>query len=116
MFREGQWCIYIDELYYLCHFLGLSADLELLWTQGRSHGVSLVGSTQRPAWVPLFMYSAATHVFFFRHSDETDAKRIANLSAGDPATIRSEVRNLRRHEFLYADTRNGTLLVSKVGA
>lgn len=115
MFREGRWCIYVDELYYLCHFLGLAADLELIWTQGRSHGVSLVGSTQRPAWVPLFMYSAATHVFFFRHNDEADAKRIANMNAGDPRTIRDAVRSLGQHEFLYVDTRTGRMCRSKVG-
>ena len=53
MFSAGGWCVYVDELAYLCQMLRLDTDLRLLWQQGRALKLTLVGATQRPAWVPL---------------------------------------------------------------
>ena len=78
--------------------------------QGRALDLSLVAGTQRPAWVPLEMYSQATHVFFWRTSDRRDLDRIGGLGAHDPQTIRAVVRNLRKHEALYVNTRTGALV------
>lgn len=115
-FSEGGWCLYVDELYYLCEMLGLSTMVKLIWQQGRSVGVSLVGATQRPAWVPLELYSQATHVFLFRHNDRRDLDRLGGVaSAGDvdPRTIREIVGHLGKHEFLYVNTRTGAMYRSR---
>ena len=109
MFNQGSWCIVADETFWLVETLGLGPELRAVWSQGRSLGISLVAGTQRPAFVPLEMYSQATHVFFWRTSDRRDLDRIGGLGAHDPVTIRDTVRNLRHHEALYVNTRTGEL-------
>lgn len=111
---DGNWCVFVDELSYMAQMLKLETMLRLVWQQGRSLGVSLVGLTQRPAWVPLEMYSQATHVFFFRHNDKRDLDRIGGLSDFDPVAIRQMIRRLGKHEFLYLNTRTGELARSQV--
>lgn len=115
-FSEGAWCLFVDELYYLCEMLGLTTMLRLIWQQGRSLGISLVGATQRPAWVPLELYSQATHVFLFRHNDRRDLDRLAGIAAAgdvDPRTIRETVAHLGKNQFLYVNTRTGDMLRSR---
>lgn len=113
MFAGGGWCIFVDELAYLCQMLKLDTDLRLLWQQGRALKLSLVGATQRPAWVPLEMYSQATHLFFWRTTDRADLGRIGGIGGLDPTFIRARVAKLRSHECLYVNTRTGELLVTK---
>lgn len=117
VFDEGCWCVYIDELNYVCKQLGLANMLTLIWQQGRSMKVSLVGATQRPAHVPLELYSQATHVFLWRHNDKRDLDRIGDIAAAgdvDPATIRLLVGRLPKYQFLYVNTRTGEMLRSQV--
>lgn len=116
LFAERNWTFYVDELFYLCEMLHLRTMLRLHWTQGRSLGLSLVGSTQRPAWVPLEMYSQATHVMFFRQTDKRDLDRIQGLVDLDPATIRQIIRRLPKYVFLYINTRTGEMFTSKTEA
>lgn len=113
-FSEGNWCIFVDELSYLVRQLHLGTLMTLLWQQARSVGVSIVGLTQRPAWVPLEMYSQATHVAFFKHNDRRDLDRIGGLGDADPAKLRQIIRGLRKYEFLYLNTRTGEMMRSKV--
>jgi energy-coupling factor transporter ATP-binding protein EcfA2 len=113
IFAKGRWCIYVDELIYLCKMLGLRLDLELIWQQGRELKISLVGCTQRPAWVPLELYSQATHLFMFRSTDDRDLQRLGGIGGLDPATNRRTLRNLRKYEALYINTASETVLVTK---
>lgn len=114
VFARGGWTVNADELAYLCEMLRLELDLKLIWQQGRSSGVTLVGATQRPAFVPLEMYSAATHVFFFRTNDKRDLDRIGGIGSTDPQLIRYYVANLAEHDALYLNTRTGFLCVTRV--
>jgi hypothetical protein len=113
MFVAGSWTIFADEIYYLCKFLGLTKLLELIWTQGRSLGISLVGGTQRPAFVPLLMYSSATHLFFWRDNDEVNLKRIGGLGGKSAKLIRETVASLPKHTCLYLNTRTGQMVITK---
>lgn len=113
MFTEGRWCVFADELFYLCKVLRLERVLEMYWTQGRSIGLSLVGGTQRPAHVPLLMYDQATHLFFWRDSDEVNLKRVGGLGALNSRAIREVVAALPRHDVLYVNTRDDTLMVTR---
>lgn len=106
-FAQQNWCIFADELHYMCHTLGLAKPLEMLWSQGRSLGISLVGGVQRPAHVPLMAYDQATHLFFWRDNDETNLRRISGLGGLNSAEIRRTVAALPRHHALYLNTRNG---------
>lgn len=113
-FEKGGWTFFVDELAYLCEMLRLDLDLKLIWQQGRSNGNTLVGCTQRPAFVPLDMYSAATHLFFFGTNDKRDLDRIGGIGSIDPATIRHFVAHLAEHDALYLNTRSGAMAVTRV--
>jgi energy-coupling factor transporter ATP-binding protein EcfA2 len=106
-FTAGGWTIFADELFYLCRYLGLQRTLEMVWTQGRSVGITLVGGTQRPAHVPLLAYDQATHLFFWRDNDETNLRRIAGLGGLNSQAIRRTVAALPKHHALYLNTRTG---------
>lgn len=113
IFTEGRWTVFADELWYLSKFLGAERLLELYWSQGRSAGLSLVGGTQRPAWVPRLMYSSATHLFFWRDTDETNLKAMAALGGLNAKAVRAVVEALPRHDVLYVNTRDDTLVITR---
>ena len=52
-FRQTAWAVVIDEGRFICQFLGLKDEVQLLYLQGRSQHNSVVMGTQRPSWVPL---------------------------------------------------------------
>ena len=106
-FTSESWCVACDEARYLVEHMGLAQSLKLLWTQGRSVGVSLVTATQRPVIVPLDMYDAATHLFLWRDNDEANLRRVGGLGGLDAQRIRWWVAGLERHVALYVNTRTG---------
>jgi energy-coupling factor transporter ATP-binding protein EcfA2 len=110
IFAQGRWTVYADELRYIAKTLRMSPLLELLWQQGRSLGVSLVGGTQRPAHVPLMLYDQATHLFFWRDNDDANLKRIGGIGSLDARLVRDTVAALPHHETLYVNTRTGRLV------
>lgn len=112
-FHQGNWCVYVDEGKFICDNLKLATECEMLWQQGRSLGVSLVMSVQRPVKVPLAAYESATHIFFFRNTDEANLKRIGGIGGQDRKAIISAVSQLGAHEVLYLDTRSGELAITK---
>lgn len=114
MFRTGKWCVFADEVRYLTNNLALKEWADLYWLQGRSIKLSIVAATQRPAWVPLEMYSQATHLFFWKDNDERNLKRIAGLGSMNPRDVAKEVRSLDRHEVLYINTRSDDMLRTRM--
>lgn len=114
MFSTGGWTVYVDELSYLCSMLKLDTDLRLLWLQGRALKLTIVGGTQRPAWVPLEMYSQAAHLFFWRSGDKRDLDRIAGIGQADPMAVRHYVANLDWHDVLHVNTQTGAMTVTRV--
>jgi hypothetical protein len=112
-FAMGSWCLFVDELWYFDKFLKQREMLEMIWTQGRSVGISLVAGTQRPAHVSLLAYDQATHVFFWRDNDERNLKRISGMNGLNAQLIRSTVATLADHDVLYVNTRTGAMTVTK---
>jgi hypothetical protein len=82
--------------------------------QSRSLGISLVASTQRPAWVPRELYTSATHLFFWRTNDETDLKSLSGIGFRSARLISEIVANLDQYETLYINTRTGRMCRTKV--
>lgn len=113
-FEQGHWTLYADELPYVIDELKLQHKVKRQLNQGRSLKSSLVSSAQRPAFLPLLAYSAATHLFFFRTTDETDLKRIGGLGGVSNKLIRSLVAVLESHQVLYLNTRTGEMYITKV--
>lgn len=114
VFAEGGWTVVVDEAFYLADELGLKRWLTTLWTQGRSNDLSVVAGTQRPAFVPLHMYDQAAHLFFFADNDEVNLRRVGGLGGLSARVVRETVAALPRHQVLYVDTRNRTLLRTRV--
>jgi hypothetical protein len=113
-FTQGHWTLYADELPYVIDELKLAHKVKRQLNQGRSQKSSLVSSAQRPAFLPLLAYSAATHLFFFRTTDETDLKRIGGLGGVSNKLIRELVQVLQSHQVLYLNTRSGEMYITKV--
>lgn len=114
IFTAGAWCVFADEVWYLCKRLGLTEELEELWTQGRSIGISLVAATQRPAYVPLYMYDQATHLFFWADNDEANLRRVGGIGSLSPRIIRETVAQLAPHDVLYVNARSGAMCITRV--
>lgn len=113
-FNEGEWCLYGDEIRYLSQNLKLSTELETLWLQGRSLGVSMVVATQRPVSIPVLAFESATHLFLYKMTDRLNVNRAAEFSSADADLLRWWLPRLKRYEVLYIDTRTGEMIRTKV--
>ena len=112
IYETGGWCVYLDEVRYVSEpsYLGLRSHVQLLWTQGRTLGVTVVAGTQRPAWVPLEAYSQADHLFLWRESDDANLKRLASIAGVRTREIRDLVPHLPEHQALYVNTVTGAMV------
>lgn len=113
VYVQGGWTVYLDEARYVTEYLKQAAEVELLWQQGRSSGISVVAAAQRPAWIPLSAFSQATHLFLWRTSDQRDLERVGALGAHDSRAISAEVASLPRFTVLYVNTRDGMKVRTK---
>lgn len=110
VWQDGGWTVYWDELRYACKQLGLQPEIEQLYLQGRAMGITMVGASQRPAWVPLEAYSEASHLILLRTNDRRNLDRLGEIGGEiDAREISAAVGTLRRYELLYVGTRTGAL-------
>ena len=110
MYRQGGWCIYVDELWFLIHHLKLELEIRTFLQQSRSINCSLVLLTQRPAFVPLEVYDQSSHLFFWLDNDERNLKRISGISWKSAKTVQQLVSGLEHHQVLYINTRTGDMM------
>lgn len=113
IYREGNWTVYVDELWFIAKMLKLEYEVKMFLLQARSNGISLGLSTQRPAWVPLEVYDNSTWIFFWRDNDETNLKRISGISWLSKNLVQMIVANLDRYECLCVNVRNGEMVRTK---
>lgn len=94
--ERGPITIYIDELYQV-HGTGGRAGPGLvgLLTRGRSKGVTLLMSTQRPAWISRFCLTESEKYYVYRLNDPKDRQRLADV------TSRDMLRAPRRFHFWF---------------
>lgn len=110
IYREGGWCVAIDEMWYFVNQLKLDRPIKLFLTQGRALDISLVTATQRPVSVPVEVYDQSTHLFFWRDNDRRNLDRLSEINTRVPArVVRDLVANLDRYQVLYLNTREGTM-------
>lgn len=114
IFRQGYWTVVMDEARYLTHDLGLAAEAQLLWLQGRSLKISVVAGTQRPRWIPLEAYDQATHLFFWKDTDRQNVDRVAELAGLNRREVQDIVPRLAKHEMLYANKDTDELVTTMV--
>lgn len=116
MYAQGAWCVFADEVSYLARDLHLTRELKMLWLQGRSLGISMVAATQRPAWVPLEMYSQASHLFLWKDNDGRNVRRLVEIGGTvDHRRLEAALASLdsTQHEVLYVGTRTGEMVITK---
>lgn len=106
--KSENWAIVCDELMWISRNLRLERELEAVWFQGRTQGISLIGAAQRPTHVPRLAYSQATYFFIWQTADRADLERLRDISAGFPrGMIDKGVVELDwdSHECLFVDTK-----------
>lgn len=114
IFAQGGWCFYADEVRYLSDYLKLDTELETLWLQGRSLGVTMVVATQRPVSIPLVAFDQAIHLFLWRNSDRQSVQRMAEFTGEHYDLARRLIPTLPHHEALYVNTITGRMVRTKV--
>lgn len=103
--------IFADETYSLENELGLKADLQRIWTKGRSVGVGLWAGSQRPVWISRWALQAQ-HLFLGNDPDVEMQKRYGEIGGGiDPEIVRSLVAQLKRYQFLYINREERTICI-----
>lgn len=110
--RTEGWCILVDELMWVSRNLRLEREIESVYFQGRTQGISMIGCAQRPSHVPLLAFSQATYLFLWQSSDGRDLERLREISAGFPkGMIDESVRQLNwdEHEALFVNTKTKEL-------
>jgi ABC-type dipeptide/oligopeptide/nickel transport system ATPase component len=107
VYQSGGWCIYFDEMGYASHLLGLKRDIVVLLNQGRSSGISVVGSMTRPssatAGTPLEAFSQVRHVYLFPTQDENEHIRMAQIARMPLLSLRAALARLAPYEFIAVD-------------
>lgn len=110
--RTGGWTVVIDELMWAANNLKLENELESLYFQARTQGVSVIGAAQRPRQVPLLALNQSTYLLIWQTSDKQDIERLRELSAGFPRDLIERcVMQLSRqeHEALFVDAKRQEL-------
>lgn len=111
--RQGHIAIYADEVRQLADkkYFGLGPTLDYLWLFTAKKGVSLIGGTQAPLFVPGAFYDQAKMHFLFHIRDEYRMKRLAEIG-GDTKLLKQVIPQLERFEFAHV-TMDGEVYISK---
>jgi hypothetical protein len=108
IWEHGGWSVFLDELYYIDR-LGLRAYTDMLLTQGRSKGISVITGMQRPVWVTRFAISEVSHVICFR-LEGRDLKTIADVTS-DQFAMQVSRLNRDAHNFAHFHVPTATVSV-----
>lgn len=122
VYRAGAWCLAIDEIYVMADLLGLDGELKFLLQNTRSSRISIIGGTQRSAFIPLAFYQSSTHLFFWKENDDVNLKRISEISGHmDKRALMRIVKGLKGAEYegdsretLYVNTRTNKIIKTMV--
>jgi hypothetical protein len=115
VFRQGYWCVVLDEGRYLTQDLALQSRSAVTPTaRPFARRQSVVLGTQRPRWIPLEAYDQATHLFFWRDTDEGNVMRVAELAGTRKREVADIVPRLAKHDILYVNRDTSELVVTRL--
>jgi hypothetical protein len=98
-YRRKPATVYVDECLDIVSNSGnVGSGIVALATRGRSHGISLLAGTQRPANVTRYLISEASHYYIFNLNLRADRKAIA-----ENAGIEGETPHLKKQHFLHIE-------------
>ena len=106
--RKGKWTVIIDEGLFTTspEGLGQGAIVSALYQLIRSAGGTMITLAQRPAHLPLSVYTNSTYAFVGQAREAADLKRLANLDVSIPSREMAEIiRNNGRHDFITLSTK-----------
>lgn len=109
VWQQKGWTLYIDEIAALSDTLGMGTELRSLWKEAASSKVTLVAGTQRPARVPLEMYSQPRFLMLWGTNDREELRRLAGMNGANAELVRDVVQQLDRYEILVADLWTGEM-------
>lgn len=78
-YEQGGITVYIDEIYGVTGTKQAGNWLTALYSRGRGLKIGVWTATQRPSWVPRFMFSEAEWILNFRLNDEEDRARMRQI-------------------------------------
>ncbi len=113
--KTGQWAILVDETMWMAVNLRLEKELDALWFQGRTQGLSVIACAQRPSRVPRLAFSQATYLFIGKFGDKRDIETLRDISSTIPKeTIEGAIKGLDfdAHEFLFIDCKSNRVAVT----
>lgn len=102
--------LYIDELKSFHNNGRAGSGLINLLERGRSSGITLIMSTQRPSWISLSTLSEAQKTFIFYLKSEDDIKRVAKFV---PGIAEKPKLTSRGYQFYYYDDAEDRLQLFK---
>lgn len=97
----------VDEIAYVEQELGLRTHMTTFFREGRTLGITIVASTQRPAGVSRAVHSETAWVCAFAPKDEDDAERMAQI-LGDKRHYREVLMDLDREKREFVLVHNLT--------
>jgi len=103
--QQRSWTVWVDESKYIAEMLKLRTELTYCLEQLRSIDATVICGAQRPAFLPLSVLSNSSHIFMWKTTLDTDAKRLGDIGGVDAKQVMLEAKTLDRHEFLYIRTR-----------
>jgi hypothetical protein len=113
IYVQGGWCVVFDDFWYLTHLLGLERTSKKFLMNARSNDIPFVMGAQRPAGNKLVeIFDQADHILWFRDQDDANLKRIGGVGWLDSNVIRNFVARLQKYQFLYTNTRDGSMFRS----
>ena len=102
---QRAWTVWVDESKYIAEMLKLRTELTYCLEQLRSINATIICGAQRPAFLPLSVLSNSSHIFMWRTTLDTDAKRLSDIGGINAKEVMREAQTLGKHEFLYIYTR-----------
>ena len=103
----GKWTVHLDEglLMSDSRLLNLGADIGAMFSLMRSAKSTMIILAQRPANLPLSVYSNLTYAFVSYARERSDLDRLANLD-GKVTTreLAAEIQSNREHDFTFIST------------
>lgn len=102
--NQGNRCVVIDESLMVNDpkILNLATEVGMMHYYGRSAGITMVDLTQRPAWIPVVIYSNVTHAYIAETKTRQDAARLADLGGIDAKEVAANLGRLpTRHDYVY---------------
>jgi hypothetical protein len=108
IFHNGKWTVVFDELHWISEALKQRDNIAHMHHQGRSSKLTFLDGFQRPAFVPVIVYSSATNVVIWGTNAKKDLQALQSVAKLDALSYRElshVMGELDEFEFVYVNTR-----------